>query len=315
MRILFFLVLIILPFCKLIRAQDPQFTQFYANPLYLNPSLAGSEKSNRLLMHYRNQWPSIPGNYETYFVSSDRHFNALRGGLGISFLHDDAGNGTLRTTEISTIYAFGIPVGRNFSIRAGFQASLRNLRLDRSKLTFPDQIDARYGFIYETEQWQNFSSLEETILTRNFFDISSGLSAVGRNFTLGFAAHHLSQPDKSFLPGATSILPMNLTGHLEARIPFLRGLFSDTLSCISPAVLYQRQQAFQQLNVGATIRMRSLILGAFYRNRDALIAVLGFERKFFAMRYSYDITISPLTNATAGAHELSCSFRFWQVKK
>jgi len=25
-------------------AQDPQFTQFYANPIYLNPAFAGCEK-------------------------------------------------------------------------------------------------------------------------------------------------------------------------------------------------------------------------------------------------------------------------------
>ncbi len=98
MRILFFGVLLSIMYCKLGWAQDPHFTQFYANPLYLNPSLAGSEKSNRLLMQYRNQWPSIPGNYEMYFVSSDRHFNALRGGLGILFLLDDAGNEMLYAT-------------------------------------------------------------------------------------------------------------------------------------------------------------------------------------------------------------------------
>jgi type IX secretion system PorP/SprF family membrane protein len=239
----------------------------------------------------------------------------LRSGLGISFLRDDVDNGKLITTDISAIYAFAIPFGRNFSIRVGFQASLRNRRLDGSKLQFGDQIDPRYAYSNDPDVLQAIYSIDGSMFSENL-NMCNGLSAVGRNFTLGVAIHNISRPNQSFLSGlVASKLPTKLTGHLEARIPFLRGLFSDTLSCISPALLYQRQQDFQQLNVGTTIRMRSLIIGAFYRNRDALIAVLGFERKFFAIRYSYDITISPLTNATAGAHELSCSFRFWQVKK
>ena len=41
------------------QAQDPQFTQFYANPLYLNPAFAGTARCPRLVMAYRNQWPSL----------------------------------------------------------------------------------------------------------------------------------------------------------------------------------------------------------------------------------------------------------------
>ncbi|MFT5922039.1 MAG: hypothetical protein ACI8TS_001371, partial [Flavobacteriales bacterium] len=39
------------------KAQDPEFTQFYANPLYLNPAFAGTARCPRLVMNYRNQWP------------------------------------------------------------------------------------------------------------------------------------------------------------------------------------------------------------------------------------------------------------------
>ena len=37
-------------------AQDPSFTQFYANPLYLNPAFAGTARCPRLNLNYRNQW-------------------------------------------------------------------------------------------------------------------------------------------------------------------------------------------------------------------------------------------------------------------
>jgi len=39
--------------------QDPQFTQFYANPLYLAPSFAGATQQDRITAVYRNQWPEL----------------------------------------------------------------------------------------------------------------------------------------------------------------------------------------------------------------------------------------------------------------
>ena len=46
-------------------AQDPQFSQFYAAPLYLNPAFAGSSELARVGINYRNQWPAMPGNFVT----------------------------------------------------------------------------------------------------------------------------------------------------------------------------------------------------------------------------------------------------------
>ncbi|MCF8379375.1 MAG: type IX secretion system membrane protein PorP/SprF [Bacteroidales bacterium] len=44
-----------------VSGQDPQFTQFYANKLYLAPSFAGAVQMDRVSSSYRNQWPSLPG--------------------------------------------------------------------------------------------------------------------------------------------------------------------------------------------------------------------------------------------------------------
>ena len=51
------------------QAQDPEFTQYYANPLFLNPAFAGSDRCPRMVMSYRNQWPAMSGNYVTQAVS------------------------------------------------------------------------------------------------------------------------------------------------------------------------------------------------------------------------------------------------------
>lgn len=54
-----------------LQAQDLQFTQFYANPLYLNPAFAGSVRCPRICMNYRNQWPNLSGTYVSYSASYD----------------------------------------------------------------------------------------------------------------------------------------------------------------------------------------------------------------------------------------------------
>ena len=52
-------------------AQDPAFSQFYANKLYLNPAFAGSQEGLTLSTAYRNQWSYVPGGFNTYAVSAD----------------------------------------------------------------------------------------------------------------------------------------------------------------------------------------------------------------------------------------------------
>src|SRR2546423_3472250 len=84
-------------------AQDPEFTQFYANPLYLNPAFAGSSRCPRLNLNYRNQWPALTGTFVTYSASYDQHFDEISGGLGLLVLNDKAGEGTLTTTNASLI--------------------------------------------------------------------------------------------------------------------------------------------------------------------------------------------------------------------
>src|SRR5258706_11853594 len=81
-------------------AQDPEFTQFYANPLYLNPAFAGSQRCPRMCLNYRNQWPALTGTFVTESASYDQRVEPI-GGLGLLFLNDKAGEATLTTTNIS----------------------------------------------------------------------------------------------------------------------------------------------------------------------------------------------------------------------
>ena len=100
-----------------LHAQDPTFTQFYANPLYLNPAFAGSNNCPRFALNYRNEWPNLSGNYTTYSASYDQHIKNISGGIGVLVTHDEQGQGTIKTNMLGLIYSYHLKITRKFSIR------------------------------------------------------------------------------------------------------------------------------------------------------------------------------------------------------
>ncbi len=289
-------------------AQDPQFTQFYANPLYLNPAFAGTARCPRVALNYRNQWPALSGTFVTTSASYDQDVRGLMGGLGLLVTSDQAGKGTLNTTTVSGIYSYTQAVSRKFSIKAGFQATYFQKSLDWNKLTFGDMIDPRRGFIYATNDVPRGGSVGNA-------DFSAGILGYTDVFFVGFAANHLTEPNESLIVG-TSKMPMKLTAHGGAAIPLgMRGKYGEAKTKLSPNILYQQQAAFRQLNLGLYVDHGPIMAGLWYRSRDAFIALIGFHTEHLKFGYSYDVTTSKLTTATAGSHEISLTLQFDCKKK
>ncbi len=297
----FVLVVIVssLVFEKQVKAQDPHFTQFYANPIYLNPAFAGSYRCPRIVFNYRNQWPNISGTFVSTSFSFDMRVDALSGGLGLHFLNDRAGMGTMGITRFSGIYAYQVSINRQFSMAFGFQATYGQKKLDWSKLTFGDMIDPKYGFIYTTQEIKN----QELV---SYPDFSVGALGYSKRFYAGVAAFHLTEPDEAFL-GSGSPLPMKFTAHAGAMIP-LDGRYGE--SNMSPNIIYQQQGDFRELNLGLYLTKGPIVGGLWYRNQDAIVAMVGFQQDMVRMGYSYDITVSKLGTVTAGSHEISFQLLF-----
>ncbi len=295
-NIFFGLILLCISFKAL--AQDPTFTQFYANPLYLNPAFAGSHGCPRFAMNYRNQWPSLSGNYVTYSASYDQYIKQISGGIGVIATHDVQGQGTIQTTSLSLIYSYHLKVNRKFSILFGAQAGWTQKSLDWNKLTFGDQIDPRKGFIYQTADVRRDGN-------RGFFDASAGIVGYTENFFFGAAVHHLNMPDESMIIGE-SRLPMRFTGHAGAEIKIGSKSKYSTKASIMPNVVYQYMGGFQELNIGTYFKYGIFTAGVWYRTSDAFIISVGVRTNMFRIGYSYDVTTSKLNNnVSGGSHEVS----------
>ena len=291
--------------------QDPHFTQFYAAPIYLNPAFAGSAKCPRLVMNYRNQWPALPQAFVTYAASYDQHVDALGGGIGVLVLSDKAGEGVMSTNSVSGMYSYLLNVTREFSIKAGLQATYTQKKLDWDKLTFGDMIDPRYGFVYQTQETRPNE-------TRSYVDLSAGIMGYTSVFYGGVAVHHLTEPDEAFIVDGASPLPRKITGHFGAVIPLGNSRYSE--SSLSPNVIYMQQASSKYLNIGMYVAKTPLVGGLWYRANlatdektvasESIIALVGLQQGIFKFGYSYDLTLSELGNSPGGSHELSFGLQF-----
>src|SRR3984885_7423674 len=89
-----------------VTAQDPQFSQFYAAPLYLNPAFAGSTGQARAGLNYRNQWPAIDANFTTFSAYADFYIEDKNSGVGIIVNRDREGLYGLTSTSIGLQYSY-----------------------------------------------------------------------------------------------------------------------------------------------------------------------------------------------------------------
>jgi type IX secretion system PorP/SprF family membrane protein len=279
-------------------AQDPTFTQFYSNPVYLNPALAGTTGCPRFTLNYRNEWPQLTGNYVTYSAAYDSYVKDIKGGIGIIATYDRQAEGTISTTMLGGIYSYNLKINRKVSLNFGVRAAYIQKYLDWEKLTFGDMIDPRRGFIYQTGDVPRGGK-------RGLFDASAGAVVFSKYFYGGLAGHHINTPDESMILGVSK-LPMRLTVHMGGTIPIgRRGRYTDGTT-IKPAIIYQYQNGFQELNIGGYLNYERLNLGVWYRNRDAMVFIVGVKADNFRVGYSYDLTVSKLGNGlTGGSHEVS----------
>lgn len=295
-------------------AQDPHFSQFYANPIYLNPALTGETECGRINLNYRNQWPSLGKAFITYSATYDQSVPVINSGVGVSFVADQMGDGgALSRNYISGFYAYNLQVSESVVVNAGFQGTFIQESLNWSELIFEDQINPGNGSI-------NPSSLESppSDLDKSFIDFSAGLMlGYLDKFYGGLAVHHLTEPTDGFYEGSDSKIHMKITVHGGTNINLSTGSFgmgSDEELTFSPNILYQQQDVFQELNLGGYFTKYPFVGGVWYRhafeNPDAAVVLFGIKQPRYRIGYSYDFSLSELSNISGGAHEISFAWHF-----
>jgi type IX secretion system PorP/SprF family membrane protein len=317
-KILFFVVCLQTIFC--VQGQDLHFSQFFNSPLTTNPANTGfiPDADYRIGANYRNQFSSIMSvPYKTTSIFGDAQLfrDKLESGwLGVGgvLLSDVAGTGSLRSTKVYGSVAYHQMLGSSSLLSAGFNVGWANKRIDVSRLTFPDQFE---GTFFDIKQ-PTSAALANTNIS--YFDMQAGVNYAyfpqeNIYINAGYSIHHVNRPKESFFSD-------NSSGYKDGRIPVRQIGFANAIVkvahnlIINPNIYYTNQAKASQLIFGLNGNYnlsesgeKQLILGAYYRFKDAIIPTVGFELSNIRFTFSYDATVSSLTkfNNLRGASEFS----------
>ncbi len=314
-----------------VKAQDPNYSQFFSNPLYYNPAYTGISQGMRARFDYRKQWPSLRNDFQTYNFNADvsiREFPGS-GGLGIMFNKDKAGAGFLETSTAAILAAVKIRLTESIFTQVGVMSSFVQNNVNWDRYVFTDQINPRYGNIYET----GFITPGNDQLSYPDFNVGAVFrfaqashSTTNIFGTFGFAVHHVFKPSISFFD-RPSPLPRKLVLHADmifetegysTRYSSSRNRSSNySEKKINPGIYYELQGEFQTFALGTNIYYKNLYGGIWYRNSEfsfanaeSMVLLLGINTIFndvsrMKILYSYDLALDDDLLKTGGAHEIS----------
>lgn len=292
------------------KAQDIHYSQFYADPLRLNPANTGNfNGSYRVGLNARNQWQSITTPYQTFSGYLDVQLlnnNPVASfGTGLYLLHDKAGSGILATTEVTLATAAHLAFSSNFILSIGGAAAYIQKNINTNALTFNNQWNDS-GFDYTQNNNENFTNNRQ-----NYFDANAGLQFLAINNNLNFniyggvSALHLNKPQFSFY-NTNNQIGTRIISNIGTRIQFQK--FN-----LDAATYFTTQKKASEWVTGANIAYKLsnynaqkqnnntlLYIGLWYRNKDAIIPLIGFEYHNYRILGTYDVNLSSLKTASKG---------------
>jgi type IX secretion system PorP/SprF family membrane protein len=297
-----------------VMAQDPEFSQYYASPLYLNPAFSGTSVDHRFNINYRNQWPNITTAFQTYAFSYDYNLDQLNSGLGVLLLVDKAGSANLKSTQANFQYSYKVRFADKWVLSSGLNFGIGMRSLDYNKLIFYNELDFLQSGGTPPDKRSDVDRAA-------YFDFGGGMLAYNRKFWVGFSVSHLNRPNRS-LTNEEAQIPIKTSIHGGVRIPLYHGLFKkDRVAALAPSFVYKQQGRFDQLDIGTYFLYEPVVLGLWYRgipirqnvndniSQDAIVVILGFQLEKVDISYSYDVTVSELGPISGGAHELALRFK------
>ena len=293
---------------------DPHFSQYFIQPMTLNPALTGAiEGDYRVSAVWRSQYGN---SLVTKGLSAEAPTNKNIN-LGMNIQHQSSSDGAYSYTNGYLNFAYtGVKFG-DHQIVLAMQGGFMNRRFDLNKLHYGDQWVAGVGFDPSIASSENFFKPSAASV-----DIGTGIAyydgRAGQKVSLfgGVAAYHLTRPTDPFLNGGDKLrMPVRYSFHLGARM-----YISETLDLI-PNVLYMRQGNAQEKMIGAYAQMfgganTDLMFGANYRFDDAISPFAGVYHKGVTLGLSYDVNASNKTQGfiNRSSMEVSLSYSGWGGK-
>lgn len=328
-------------------AQDPSFSQFDQNMLYMNPAFVGYEKDLKLLTHRRNQWVGIPEKFNTNIIELSPFYlyNEKRGilgrtsalALGVSYLEDHE-NKVFQNQNLSGNVSYILQISKRDYLNVGFQGLYFSERIKWDDLIFSDQWTDYGSFTSQT------GAIQPNSKTKSGWDFGSGIlwtrhgnnsQKVNNRTTLGCSVQHITNPIKSFYNNQSdnSRYPIKYTIHGE----LISGFPDYVIKSIRFGKINFRHQShketFNKTEIGGSIILANMVqleTGMYYRrartyNKEFMsesivplirMRLATFDNVRLELSYSYDYNISKLGNVnTVMTNEIGLNIYFMTNKQ
>ncbi len=280
---------------QVLAQNDPQFSQYVFNTMYLNPAATGFGGKTAVSAIYRSQWSAYTGTFDqggaptTQQISASVPFNALKGGLGLYVSNDQLGGGSTNR-EISASYSYHRRVGVN-TLGVGISAGIYSRILD--------------GGVYRPRE-EDDPSIPSTKVSQTNPDFSVGVYLYNPGYQLGLSMKHVNQPSYSFSTvSGNSMLPrtLYLNGSLLLGVTY-------TLD-VSPMFVIKSDLKTVSPELGALVTYNSsLWAGVNYRWQDAASFLIGgnFLNNKLRAGYAMDYVVFGTTAKAATSHEILLTY-------
>ena len=299
--------------CSKLYAQDIHYSQFYADPLFINCANTGYFKgAYRLGANYKAQWsfavPSGIGTYNSYggfadLSILDNKINDLDWmGVGLHFSGDVAGDGKLgiKRLHFSLAYHKGFDKQNHFMLSAGFAGGIVQRSIDFEKLYFNNQWTGE-GFDQSVNNFEPYNKPRSM-----YADMDAGIAlhmAFNELHRLSISASlkHINRPKDTFY---------NSLNRLAMR-PLLSVQYDYAISPVQnlmTALYFSHDKKAKEIAIAALYSFKPAGVkseSAFdvvlhYRMGDAFAPGIGYEFRQMRILFSYDITTSNLSRANRG---------------
>lgn len=277
--------------------QDPMYTQFFSNKIVVNPAYAGTREAISLVGLYRNQWTGFEGAPKTTTLSIHSPIKTTNSGLGLSLVYDQLGIQRNYSVKAAYAYRLRLPFG-NLSMGVDAEFKKQDMLWNESNPLQSGDPEIPYG--------------QNSLFLPNF---GAGLYLYNDNYYVGLSVPKLLENELNYEninPNGTAIQRRHYFAMAGVLIPV------SQMVSIKPAVLvkYEHKSPLEvDFNAMAIFNERFWI-GATYRTNDSFDALVQYHMENgLRIGYAYDFTLTDLSRANSGSHEIMIGYDFNRRKK
>lgn len=282
--------------------QAAQYSMYMWNKHAFNPAYAGMENSLSITGVYRSQWLNLPGSPETQTINAHMPLYIAGGGVGIALENETLGSWAQTTTSLS--YDYQMVINNSGVLSLGLAAGFIQRKFDGTLARTPDGLfDDQGNYLGHSEQ-----SLPFTLETGNAPTFSIGAFYQGEKLEVGISASNLSENEISL--STISFIPeRTYYGYVGYAFDMGRKLQ------LRPSVFIKSDVYQTQIDFSVIARYNeNIFAGASFRGyapdtQDAIAIICGAKlNEKITFGYSYDLTVSNLSNVNNGTHEILINY-------